>query len=52
MSVEHCSGVSMLSDQEKSISSADEFTDTASDQELLPEYLLAQLKLEKMESRR
>ncbi|XP_064016378.1 germinal-center associated nuclear protein isoform X2 [Pogoniulus pusillus] len=52
MSVEHCSGMSMLSGQEKSISSADEFTDTASAQELLPEYLLAQLKLEKMESRR
>ncbi|NXT92213.1 GANP protein, partial [Anhinga rufa] len=45
-------GVSMLSGQEKSIPSADEFTDTASAQELLPERLLAQLQLEKIESRR
>ncbi|KAK4817765.1 hypothetical protein QYF61_026988 [Mycteria americana] len=46
------SGMSMLSGQEKSIPSADEFTDTASAQELLPERLLAQLQLEKIESRR
>ncbi|NXF97869.1 GANP protein, partial [Eubucco bourcierii] len=52
MSVEHGSGMSMLSGQEKSISSAGEFTDTTSAQELLPERLLAQLQLEKMESRK
>lgn len=46
------SGMSMLSGQEKSIPSADEFTDTASAPELLPERLLAQLQLEKIESRR
>ncbi|XP_074766483.1 germinal-center associated nuclear protein isoform X2 [Athene noctua] len=49
------SGMSMLSGQEKSIPSTDEFTEftgTASAQELLPERLLAQLQLEKMESRR
>ncbi|NXS57900.1 GANP protein, partial [Brachypteracias leptosomus] len=46
------SGTSVLSGQEKSIPSAVEFTDTASAQELLPERLLAQLQLEKMESRR
>ncbi|KAM6080289.1 germinal-center associated nuclear protein [Theristicus caerulescens] len=46
------SGMSMLSGQEKSIPSADAFTDTASAQELLPERLLAQLQLEKIESRR
>ncbi|XP_064308297.1 germinal-center associated nuclear protein [Phalacrocorax carbo] len=46
------SGTNMLSDQEKSIPSADEVTDTASAQELLPERLLAQLQLEKIESRR
>ncbi|NXX12208.1 GANP protein, partial [Podargus strigoides] len=47
------SGMSMvLSGQEKSIPSADEFTDTASAHELLPERLLAQLQLEKIESRR
>ncbi|XP_074728490.1 germinal-center associated nuclear protein isoform X2 [Strix uralensis] len=46
------SGTSMLSSQEKSIPRADEFTDTASAQELLPECLLAQLQLEKRESRR
>ncbi|NWS71701.1 GANP protein, partial [Crotophaga sulcirostris] len=45
-------GMSMLSGQGKSIPSAAEFTDTASDQELLPERLLAQLHLEEMESRR
>ncbi|XP_052647772.1 germinal-center associated nuclear protein isoform X1 [Harpia harpyja] len=38
--------------QEESIPSADEFTDTVSAQELLPERLLAQLRLEKIESRR
>uniref|UniRef100_A0A663EWI2 Germinal-center associated nuclear protein n=1 Tax=Aquila chrysaetos chrysaetos TaxID=223781 RepID=A0A663EWI2_AQUCH len=37
--------------QEESIPSADEFTDTVSAQELLPERLLAQLRLEKIESR-
>ncbi|NXN07993.1 GANP protein, partial [Indicator maculatus] len=52
MSGEHGSGMSMPSGQEKSIPSADEFTDTASAQELLPERLLAQLQLEKVESRR
>ncbi|XP_009951232.1 PREDICTED: germinal-center associated nuclear protein, partial [Leptosomus discolor] len=46
------SGTNMLSGQEKSIPSADKFTDTASTQELLPERLLAQLQLEKIESRR
>ncbi|XP_030309809.1 germinal-center associated nuclear protein [Calypte anna] len=46
------SGISMLPGQGKSIPSADEFTDTASAQELLPERLLAQLQLEKIESRR
>lgn len=46
------SGMSMLSDQEESIPSADEFTDPALAQELLPERLLAQLQLEKIESRR
>ncbi|XP_010191297.1 PREDICTED: LOW QUALITY PROTEIN: germinal-center associated nuclear protein-like, partial [Mesitornis unicolor] len=45
-------GMSMLSGQEKSIPRANEFTDTASAQELLPERLLAQLQLEKIESRR
>ncbi|KAM6349228.1 LOW QUALITY PROTEIN: germinal-center associated nuclear protein [Alca torda] len=45
-------GMSMLSGQEKSIPSADEFTDTASAEELLSERLLAQLQLEKIESRR
>ncbi|KAK2532034.1 Mcm3ap [Columba livia] len=53
----HCSvsmmpGMSMLSGQEKSVPSAAEFTDTASAQELLPERLLAQLQLEKIENRR
>lgn len=38
--------------QEESTPSADEFTDTVSAQELLPERLLAQLRLEKIESRR
>lgn len=42
----------MLSGQEKSVPSAAEFTDTASAQELLPERLLAQLQLEKIENRR
>uniref|UniRef100_A0A8C4U8E4 Germinal-center associated nuclear protein n=1 Tax=Falco tinnunculus TaxID=100819 RepID=A0A8C4U8E4_FALTI len=46
----YSSGVNMLSGQEKSIPSAGEFT--ASAQELLPERLLAQLQLEKIESRR
>ncbi|NXH20252.1 GANP protein, partial [Bucco capensis] len=46
------SGMSMLSGQENSLPSADEITDTASAQELLPERLLAQLQLEKTESRR
>ncbi|XP_054685331.1 germinal-center associated nuclear protein isoform X1 [Grus americana] len=46
------SGVSTLSGQEKSIPGADGFTDAASAQELLPERLLAQLQLEKRESRR
>ncbi|XP_009319105.1 PREDICTED: germinal-center associated nuclear protein [Pygoscelis adeliae] len=46
------SGMSTLSGQEKSIPNADEFTDTASAQELLPERLLAQLQLEKLENRR
>ncbi|KFW12699.1 Germinal-center associated nuclear protein, partial [Eurypyga helias] len=46
------SGTSVLSGQEKSIPSADEFPDTTSAQELLPERLLAQLQLEKIESRR
>ncbi|NXW52285.1 GANP protein, partial [Nyctiprogne leucopyga] len=46
------SGMSMLSGGEKSIPSADEFTDTASAQEHLPEHLLAQLQLDKIESRR
>ncbi|XP_075009938.1 germinal-center associated nuclear protein isoform X3 [Calonectris borealis] len=46
------SGMSMLSGHKKSIPSADDFTDTASGQELLPERLLAQLQLEKIESRR
>ncbi|KFQ82224.1 Germinal-center associated nuclear protein, partial [Phoenicopterus ruber ruber] len=46
------SGTSMLLAQEKSIPSAGEFTDTASAEELLPERLLAQLQLEKIESRR
>ncbi|NXQ91928.1 GANP protein, partial [Nyctibius grandis] len=46
------SGVSILSGQEKSIPSADEFSDAASAQELLPEHVLAQLQLEKIESRR
>ncbi|KAM6307478.1 germinal-center associated nuclear protein [Aegotheles albertisi] len=46
------SGMSMLLGQEKNIPSADEFTDTASAQELLPERLLAQCQLEKIESRR
>ncbi|NWS64474.1 GANP protein, partial [Chunga burmeisteri] len=46
------SGMSMLLAQEKSIPSADAVTDTASAQELLPERLLAQLQLEKIESRR
>ncbi|NXX92254.1 GANP protein, partial [Centropus bengalensis] len=45
-------GMSMLSYQEKSIPSAGEFTDAALDQELLSERLLAQLQLEKIESRR
>lgn len=45
-------GMSMLSGQEKSVPSAAEFTDTASAQELLPERLLAQLQLEKIENRR
>uniref|UniRef100_A0A8B9RTL0 Germinal-center associated nuclear protein n=1 Tax=Accipiter nisus TaxID=211598 RepID=A0A8B9RTL0_9AVES len=36
---------------EESTPSADEFTDTVSAQELLPERLLAQLRLEKIESR-
>ncbi|NXJ79466.1 GANP protein, partial [Trogon melanurus] len=44
------SGTSVLSGQEKSIPKAEEFT--ASAQELLPERLLAQLQLEKIESRR
>ncbi|XP_067994306.1 germinal-center associated nuclear protein isoform X1 [Melanerpes formicivorus] len=52
MSGECVSGMSMPSGQEKSIPSADEFTETASAQELLPERLLAQLQLEKIESRR
>ncbi|KAM9009725.1 germinal-center associated nuclear protein [Ara ararauna] len=46
------SGMSMLSGQEKSDPSRDEFTGTASAQELLPQRLLAQLQQEKMESRR
>ncbi|OPJ90239.1 germinal-center associated nuclear protein [Patagioenas fasciata monilis] len=44
--------MSMLSGQEKSIPSAAEFTDTASAQELLPERLLTQLQLEKIENKR
>ncbi|XP_069716914.1 germinal-center associated nuclear protein isoform X2 [Phaenicophaeus curvirostris] len=44
--------VSVLSSQGKSIPSAGEFTDTASDEELLSARLLAQLQLEKRESRR
>ncbi|KAM6397232.1 germinal-center associated nuclear protein isoform 2-T2 [Pluvialis apricaria] len=44
--------MSMHSGQEKSVPSADEFTETASVQELLSERLLAQLQLEKVESRR
>ncbi|XP_061858231.1 germinal-center associated nuclear protein isoform X2 [Colius striatus] len=46
------SGLSTLSGPEKSIPSADEFTDMALAQELLPERLLMQLQLEKIESRR
>ncbi|NXG58602.1 GANP protein, partial [Hemiprocne comata] len=49
---QYSSGRSMLPAEEKSIPSADGFTDTASAQELLPERLLAQLQLEKIESRR
>ncbi|NXL54123.1 GANP protein, partial [Podilymbus podiceps] len=45
-------GTSTLPSQEKSIPSANEFTDTASAQKLLPERLLTQLQLEKLESRR
>ncbi|KFQ70867.1 Germinal-center associated nuclear protein, partial [Phaethon lepturus] len=52
MSGQYDSGMSMLPGQEKSIPSAEEFTDAASAQELLPERLLAQLQLEKIESRR
>lgn len=51
-SVSMMPGMSMLSGQEKSVPSAAEFTDTASAQELLPERLLAQLQLEKIENRR
>ncbi|XP_033921406.1 germinal-center associated nuclear protein [Melopsittacus undulatus] len=46
------SDISMLSRPEKSVPSIDEFTATASAQELLPQRLLAQLQQEKMESRR
>ncbi|XP_010172995.1 germinal-center associated nuclear protein-like, partial [Antrostomus carolinensis] len=46
------SGLSVLSGEEKSISRAEEFTDTASAQECRPEHLLAQLQLDKIESRR
>ncbi|KFO86219.1 Germinal-center associated nuclear protein, partial [Buceros rhinoceros silvestris] len=46
------SGMSMLSGQEKSIPKVDELASGALAQELLPERLLAQLQLEKVESRR
>ncbi|XP_014804692.1 PREDICTED: germinal-center associated nuclear protein, partial [Calidris pugnax] len=46
------SGTSVLSGQEKSIPTIDEFTDTALAEELLSERLMAQLQLEKIESRR
>jgi len=52
MPAQYGSGISTLSGQEKSIPSADDFTGTALAQELLPERLLAQLHLEKIESRR
>lgn len=52
MPSQYGSGMSMLSGQEKSVPSIDEFTGTASAQELLPQRLLAQLQQEKMESRR
>ncbi|XP_009889707.1 PREDICTED: germinal-center associated nuclear protein [Charadrius vociferus] len=46
------SGMSVHSGQEKSVPSANEFTETASLQEILSERLLTQLQLEKVESRR
>ncbi|XP_048808587.1 germinal-center associated nuclear protein [Lagopus muta] len=49
MSDQYGAGVSILSGQGRNISSADELTASAQD---LPERLLTQLKLEKMESRR
>ncbi|KFP45216.1 Germinal-center associated nuclear protein, partial [Chlamydotis macqueenii] len=52
MPSQYGSGMSVLSGQEKSVPSADEFTDTASAQDLFPQRLLAQLQLEKIESRR
>ncbi|XP_049672643.1 germinal-center associated nuclear protein isoform X2 [Accipiter gentilis] len=52
MSGQYGSSVGKPLGQEESTPSADEFTDTVSAQELLPERLLAQLRLEKIESRR
>ncbi|NWY07443.1 GANP protein, partial [Nothoprocta ornata] len=49
---QYVTGVSVLSGQERSVSSAAELTDTASELDLLPERLLTQLELEKKESRR
>ncbi|NWU96975.1 GANP protein, partial [Upupa epops] len=46
------SGMSMASGRENNLPSADEFTHTASAEELLPERLMTQLQLEKVESRR
>ncbi|NXJ66868.1 GANP protein, partial [Rostratula benghalensis] len=46
------SGMSMVSGQGKSVPGADEFTGTALAEDLLAERLLAQLHLEKIESRR
>ncbi|XP_053911524.1 germinal-center associated nuclear protein-like [Cuculus canorus] len=44
--------VSVLSGQQKSLTSAGEFTETASDKELFPARLLARLQMERRESRR
>ncbi|XP_053925215.1 germinal-center associated nuclear protein-like isoform X2 [Cuculus canorus] len=52
MSGQYGYDTSMLSGQEKSLTSAGEFTDTASDKELLPARLLAQLQMERRESMR
>uniref|UniRef100_A0A8B9MIW2 Germinal-center associated nuclear protein n=1 Tax=Accipiter nisus TaxID=211598 RepID=A0A8B9MIW2_9AVES len=51
MSGQYGSSVGKPLGHEESTPSADEFTDTVSAQELLPERLLAQLRLEKIESR-